>query len=82
MPIGRKTGGRVKGTPNKTTAGVKSALMAAFEECGGVSGLTAWGRENPGKFYELWVKLLPQEIKAEVDTKGTITIQVVKFTDA
>jgi len=79
---GERRGGRQKGTPNKVTAGVRAALVRAFEERGGVPALIEWSNENPAKFYEIWAKLLPQEVKAEVDAKGTITIEVVKFTDA
>lgn len=64
-----KTGGRQKGTPNKTTAGVKAALEAAFEGLGGVPALLRWGREEPGEFYKLWAKMLPTEIKNELTGK-------------
>lgn len=74
MAAGRKTGGRQKGTPNKATAAVKDALTEAFGELGGVPSLVTWGRDQPGEFYKLWVKMLPQEIKADVaaDVKATV----------
>ena len=56
-----KTGGRKRGTPNKTTASVKAAVMAAFDQVGGVASLVKWAKANPGAFYTLWVKLLPLE---------------------
>ncbi|MCE9567666.1 MAG: hypothetical protein K8U57_37165 [Planctomycetes bacterium] len=62
MAKGAKTGGRTKGTPNKTTAAVKNALTEAFEKLGGVRSLAEWGQANPTEFYKLWVKLLPQEV--------------------
>lgn len=65
MALGQKTGGRTKGTPNKTTASVKNALIEAFEELGGVESLVAWGQQEPGEFYKLWVKIMPTEVKAE-----------------
>lgn len=77
-----KTGGRQKGSPNKTTVAVKQALQLAFDGVGGVPALTEWARENPGKFFEIWSKMLPQEVKAELDHKGNLNIQIVKFTDA
>ena len=58
-----KTGGRKKGTPNKTTAAVKQALLTAFDELGGVPFLVSWGKENPTEFLKLWVKVLPVEVK-------------------
>lgn len=65
MALGEKTGGRQKGTPNKSTAAVKNALSEAFDKLGGVDSLVAWGKEEPAEFYKLWVKMLPQEVKAE-----------------
>jgi hypothetical protein len=32
MALGKKTGGRKKGTPNKTTAALKDAILTAAEE--------------------------------------------------
>lgn len=65
MALGEKTGGRQKGTPNKSTAAVKTALSEAFDMLGGVESLVEWGRDEPAEFYKLWVKMLPQEVKAE-----------------
>jgi hypothetical protein len=67
-----KHGGRKKGTPNKITAAVKDALVMAFDELGGVKSLVAWGRENQTEFYKLWVKVLPQEVNANLN--GSITV--------
>jgi hypothetical protein len=62
MAIGKKTGGRTKGTPNKTTASVKQALSEAFEGMGGVDALLAWGSDNQTEFYKLWAKLLHVDV--------------------
>lgn len=62
---GERRGGRQKGTPNKTTVAVKEALEAAFQGIGGVPRLQAWAEKEPGEFYKLWVKTLPQQIKNE-----------------
>ena len=70
MAIGKKTGGRKKGTPNKATASVKQALIEAFDGMGGVESLLAWGRENPGEFYKLWAKLLPVDVTSGGDPIG------------
>lgn len=71
MAHGHKTGGRTKGTPNRNTAAIREALTETFDRLGGVEALTAWGRENPNCFYALWAKLLPREIKADVDASVT-----------
>ena len=60
---GEYRGGRKKGTPNKSTAAVKAALVDAFDQLGGVGSLVKWGKKNPTEFYKLWSKLLPTEIK-------------------
>ncbi len=73
MAKGFKTGGREKGTPNKTTATVKDMLLMAFEDIGGLPALTEWGKTSPAQFYQLWAKLLPQEIKGEIGIKDDIT---------
>lgn len=78
MAAGRKTGGRQKGTPNKATAQVKEALNAAFDGIGGVPQLTTWAREQPTEFYKLWAKMLPQEIKADVEADVTARVSGIE----
>lgn len=83
MPKGRKTGGRVKGTPNKSTASVKAALVEAFDRMGGVKSLIAWGRSEPTEFYKLWAKMLPQEVTGKdggpIETKAALTLKIPKI---
>lgn len=59
-----KTGGRRRGTPNKTTASVKAAMMAAFDGAGGVTSLVKFAKADPATFYQLWAKMLPMEAHA------------------
>lgn len=68
--------GRPKGSPNKSTLAVKEALVAAFEGMGGVEKLQTWAKANETEFYKLWVKMLPQDINANVDA----TIREVRRT--
>lgn len=63
MAVGKKYGGRKKGTPNKLTRSVKLALDDAFTKMGGVAALVRWGAENPTEFYKLWAKILPVEAR-------------------
>lgn len=65
MARGYKTGGRTKGTPNKTTASVKEALEQCFEKLGGVDVLAKWAQENQTEFYKLWAKILPKDLQLE-----------------
>lgn len=77
MATGFKSGGRKKGTPNKTTTAVKNALIEAFDRLGGVDALVAWGQQEPTEFYKLWVKILPTQVN-EIQSDQPITrIEVV-----
>lgn len=69
--LGKKIGGRQKGTPNKLTATVKEAFQAAFDELqqDPATKLSAWGKENPTDFYKVASKLIPTEVS------GSLTIQ-------
>lgn len=67
MAKGAKTGGRKKGTPNKTTASVKAAIAAAFDEVGGSAYLVRIAEENPVAFCTLIGKLLPLQHTGDED---------------
>lgn len=75
MAPGRKTGGRQKGSVNRTTANVKAVLENAFQMLGGVDALAAWATENPGEFYKLWGKLVPRDLKVEADLEHRLTLE-------
>lgn len=64
--------GRPKGSPNKSTLAVKEALIAAFDGMGGVNALQTWAMANETEFYKLWVKMLPQDVNANL--KGNISL--------
>lgn len=70
MAQGVKTGGRKKGTPNKTTALLKDAILSAADKAGGGAGLvgylTAQAALNPGPFMALLGKVLPMQISGDV----------------
>ncbi len=68
--------GRPKGSANKSTMAVKEALSAAFDGMGGVERLQTWAQANETEFYKLWVKMLPQDVNANVAGKVSI-IQLV-----
>jgi hypothetical protein len=62
MAIGKKTGGRAKGTPNKTSAKVKEAILKAFDKVGGERYLERVAQEDPKTFCSLLGRVLPTEI--------------------
>lgn len=64
--------GRPKGSPNKTTALLKDAILKAAELAGNrvgkdglVSYLEAQAIENPGPFMALLGKVLPMQVTGE-----------------
>ncbi len=77
MAKGVKTGGRTKGTPNKSTKAFKEAVEIAFSELGGVNGLIEWARTNPDAFYNgIFPKLAPLQIHhSGDDTKPPVRIE-------
>lgn len=81
MAKGVKTGGRVKGTPNKTTVAVKEALQATFDGIGGVPAMITWATENPTPFYNLYGKLLPIEANIQGEVDVGVTVQIVRMGD-
>ena len=68
--------GRPPGAANKTTASVRAALEAAFEQMGGVPSLVTWATNEPTEFYKLYAKLLPVQVQADMRHNGTISIIV------
>ena len=64
-----KTGGRLKGTPNKVTALAKDAIAAAAERLGGIDRLVEWVRADPNNERIFWgtiyTKLLPLQVSGD-----------------
>ena len=69
--LDRSKTGRAKGTPNKTTALLKDAILQAAGQAGGKDGLvgylTSQAIENPGPFMALLGKVLPMQIAGDAD---------------
>lgn len=62
MASGRKTGGRKKGTPNKTTGQLKEMILLALDKKGGVGYLEEQADKNPVAFLGLVGKVLPLQV--------------------
>ena len=63
----RKTGGRQKGTPNRTTVAIKEAMLSVFADLqagagGGNLHFLEWAKGNSTEFYRLASKLLPLQL--------------------
>lgn len=58
-----KTGGRQKGTPNKTTAELKEMVLQALSGVGGVAYLQSVAESHPPAFVSLLGKVLPLQVQ-------------------
>lgn len=67
MAVGKKTGGRKKGTPNKMTKAVKEMVLEALDEAGGVDYLVQQSEDNPVAFMGLVGKVLPLQVGGDPD---------------
>lgn len=65
MANGKKTGGRVAGTPNKLSGTAKDNIAAVFNRLGGTSAMAKWAEENPNQFYQIYAKLIPVQISGD-----------------
>lgn len=81
MAPGIKTGGRKKGTPNKTTALLKDAILQAATNAGGKDGLTGYLQTqavaNPGPFMALLGKVLPIQVSGDPDAPIVTRIELI-----
>ena len=72
MAKGKKTGGRQKGTTNKTTAELKEMILGALSEVGGQAYLVQQALDNPNAFMTLVGKVVPRDLNAAVEAATTI----------
>jgi hypothetical protein len=76
-----KTGGRRKGSINRTTALLKDAVLQAAEEAGDKEGmvgyLTAQAKQNPTAFMSLLGRVLPLQKAADDDEGIKIEVEFV-----
>ena len=71
---GQKTGGRVKGTPNKLTTSFKTAVVLAFEGIGGHKTFQKWARKNQSEFYKIAARLIPTEVVGDADQPVAVRV--------
>ena len=80
MARGAKTGGRQKGTPNKTTALLRDAILQAATDAGNgdmAAYLRVQASENPGPFMALLGKVLPLQVTGEDGGPLKVTFKTV-----
>jgi hypothetical protein len=62
---GERRGGRAKGTPNKITTDLRTAISDAFHAVGGVEWLIMLAKKRPDSFAVLLGKALPMRMDDE-----------------
>ena len=70
--------GRPKGSANKFTHDVKSAILAAFDEVGGSRYLADVARNQPGVFCSLLGKVLPTMIAGDPQNQLVLDIRRIE----
>lgn len=83
MAVGRKTGGRKAGTPNKLTKAVKEMVIEALDEAhedGGVAYLKQQAKDNPTAFLSLVGKVLPLQLQGDPNNPLMLKIQEIRRT--
>ena len=81
MANGRKTGGRVAGTPNKLSADLRAMILNALSEAGGEQYLARQANENPSAFMTLLGKVLPTQVTGHEGGPVTIVTGVRRCKD-
>ena len=79
QPGHQKTGGRVKGTPNKVSGPIKEAILEAFHSVGGVEfliGLAKGTATDRANFCRMVEKLVPGELK--LDPESALNLVVLR----
>jgi len=82
-----KTGGRVKGTPNRTTALLKDAILRAADAVGedmqGKGKLVGYckflAKSEPKAFAGLLGRVLPMQVTGE--DGGALVVEIKRFAD-
>lgn len=79
-PFVSGNGGRPKGAQNKLTKTVKETVLSAFNELQSdpKHNIVAFAKKNPRDFYQIAAKLIPTEIKGNVNNTNKILLEIVR----
>ena len=70
-----KTGGRQRGVTNRFTGAFREAVQEVYNGLGGHEAFLDWAKLNQGEFYKICSRLIPVEIKGDMNTH-TVTVHV------
>lgn len=73
---GKKTGGRVAGTPNKVTGDIKQMIRDALSAVGGVRYLEEQATTNPTAFLGLIKSIVPRDVNVGSQTDNELVIKI------
>jgi hypothetical protein len=76
MAKGRKTGGRVKGVPNKLTGTLKEMILQSLANAGGVEYLMEAAKAHPAAYLALIGRVLPLQVQ-ENNADPRVPVRVV-----
>jgi hypothetical protein len=77
---GQKAGpGRPKGAANKLTRELKDMILGALDQAGGMEYLADKAESHPQAFLALVGKVLPLQVKGELEHSGGITVNIKQF---
>lgn len=76
---GKPGPGRPKGLQNKVTRTLKELILGALDDAGGRDYLAKQAKANPAAFMSLLGRLVPQELKAEVQAQVNAQLDPAKF---
>ena len=75
MATGKKSGGRLAGTPNKLGASAKENIACVFVRLGGAEAMAKWAIDNQTQFYNIYAKLMPLTLDGSGEN-GQIAIEL------
>lgn len=80
MALGKKTGGRKAGTPNKINADLKNMVLEALEQAGGVGYLVdrAHDTKTAPAFLALVGKVLPMTVAGDPNSPHKVVFTWAK----
>jgi len=65
--------------PGKLTKELKDMILCALDDAGGVGYLVNQAHEKPAAFLALVGKVLPLQVKGELEHSGGITVNIKHF---
>lgn len=72
-----KTGGRQKGTPNKSTQAAKDAIAQAAAELGGAARLVEWAKADKANERIFWGTIYPKLLPLQVSGEGGGPVRLI-----